>query len=162
MELAVKAQPFLVSTMRIAVSGNAGFEETGLADGVMDGVLVLLCGELVGTTGAWDDDMEPVVLHAPSSSARARMSNRGSHATCVGFLHIFLSPFVFFSTCSYPLLNRLCSTHAHDTHHDNANHGEHGNDCQDMDKQSDVIQKHSSLLSGNNQHFSPPSSAAPR
>src|SRR2546422_2570785 len=100
MALAVKAQPFWVSTMRIAVSGTAGFEETVLADGVMDGVLVLPCGELVGTTGAWDDDMEPVVLHAPSSSARARMSNRGSHATCVGFLHILLSPFVFFSTYS--------------------------------------------------------------
>jgi hypothetical protein len=90
MELAVKAQPFLVSSMRIAVSGNAGVEGAALADGVMDGVLVPACDELV--TVAWGDDMEPVVLHAPSSSARAGKSNRGNHVTCVGFLRIFLSP----------------------------------------------------------------------
>src|SRR5262249_26012634 len=113
MELAVKAQPLLVSSMRIAVSGTAGFEETGLADGVMDGVLVLLCGELVGTAGAWDDDMEPAVLHAPSS-ARASMSTRGSHATCVGFLHIFLSPIPsssFFQDHPFVRLARRRSDH---------------------------------------------------
>jgi hypothetical protein len=102
MELAVKTQPLWRSSMRMAVSGCTGVEETVLADGVMDGVLVLACGELVGTAVAGDTVTEPVpvALQAPTSSARVGTSHRGSQRTCMDFLCILFSPhsFVFSST----------------------------------------------------------------
>src|SRR5947209_13842440 len=87
MELAVKAQPLWRSNRRMAVSGCTGVEATVLADGV----LVLACGELVGTAVAGDTVTEPVpvALQAPTSSASVGMSHKGSQATCIDCLGIF-------------------------------------------------------------------------
>jgi hypothetical protein len=70
--------------MRIALSGDAGIEETdGVVGGGMDGVLVLLCGELVGTMVGWDADVEPVV---------SQKQQREPYDVHLLFAHIF-SPF---------------------------------------------------------------------
>jgi hypothetical protein len=78
----------------MAVSGCTGVEETVLADDVMDGVLVLACGELVDTAVAGDTVTEPVpvALQAPTNSARMGTSHRESQATRMDFLCIFFSP----------------------------------------------------------------------